>query len=136
MGTAEAAPAGSSDAGRDSEAFGGQVEPPVSVKGEEDPAAVAARKGKSCKGYLYYSSQLKTQSRKPVCVGVTRTLHQGPPPPLPVSFYSLVGPSSFDHLPVLSVNSRRVFFSSGFLFSSEFLLLGMRKSKIDFDFRE
>ncbi|CAA7410916.1 unnamed protein product [Spirodela intermedia] len=78
MGTEEAAPAASSDAVRDSEVFGGREEPPVPVKGEADSATVGARKGKSCKGYLYYSSQLKTQSRKPVCVGLTRTLQQVP----------------------------------------------------------
>ncbi|KAI9182724.1 hypothetical protein LWI28_028251 [Acer negundo] len=35
-------------------------------------------KGKSCKGCLYYSSALKSNSRNPVCVGIPRTLHQVP----------------------------------------------------------
>lgn len=34
-------------------------------------------KGKSCKGYLYYSSTLKSHNRNPRCIGVPRTLHQG-----------------------------------------------------------
>ncbi|KAJ4714264.1 Altered inheritance of mitochondria protein [Melia azedarach] len=35
-------------------------------------------KGKSCKGYLYYSSTLKSHNRNPRCIGVPRTLHQVP----------------------------------------------------------
>lgn len=38
---------------------------------------IKALKGKSCKGCLYYSSALKSNSRNPVCVGVPRTLQQG-----------------------------------------------------------
>ena len=34
-------------------------------------------KGKSCKGCLYYSSALKSNSRNPTCVGIPRTLPQG-----------------------------------------------------------
>ncbi|MQL98698.1 hypothetical protein Taro_031414, partial [Colocasia esculenta] len=70
-----------SDVGRDPEMVGGDGgagEPPVPRKGPAE-AAGAAKKGKSCKGYLYYSSQLKSQSRKPICVGITRTLQQGRP---------------------------------------------------------
>lgn len=37
----------------------------------------AFRKGKSCKGCLYYSSTLKSKSRNPVCVGITRSLPKG-----------------------------------------------------------
>ncbi|KAK3009653.1 hypothetical protein RJ639_014739 [Escallonia herrerae] len=37
-----------------------------------------AKKGKSCKGCLYYSSTLKSKSRDPLCVGITRTLPQVP----------------------------------------------------------
>lgn len=37
----------------------------------------ASRKGKSCKGCLYYSSTLKSNSRNPVCVGITRSLPKG-----------------------------------------------------------
>lgn len=33
-----------------------------------------ATKGKSCKGCLYYSSNLKSKSRNPRCVGLTRAL--------------------------------------------------------------
>lgn len=39
---------------------------------------VAIRKGKSCKGCLYYSSTLKSNSRNPVCVGITRSLPKVP----------------------------------------------------------
>lgn len=38
----------------------------------------AYRKGKSCKGCLYYSSTLKSNSRNPVCVGITRSLPKVP----------------------------------------------------------
>lgn len=34
-------------------------------------------KGRSCKGYLYYSSTLKSKSKNPRCVGIPRTLRQG-----------------------------------------------------------
>ncbi|KVI08784.1 hypothetical protein Ccrd_012832 [Cynara cardunculus var. scolymus] len=39
---------------------------------------VSSRKGKSCKGCLYYSSTLKSNSRNPVCVGITRSLPKAP----------------------------------------------------------
>ncbi|CAM8907251.1 unnamed protein product [Rhodiola kirilowii] len=35
-------------------------------------------KGKSCKGYLYYSSVLNSKSKSPRCVGISRTLQQVP----------------------------------------------------------
>lgn len=35
-------------------------------------------KGKSCKGYLYYSSLRKSNDRNPLCFGVGRTLQQVP----------------------------------------------------------
>ncbi|WCJ32568.1 hypothetical protein M5689_013985 [Euphorbia peplus] len=35
-------------------------------------------KGKSCKGYLYYSSVLKSTSKNPRCIGIPRTLHKVP----------------------------------------------------------
>ncbi|WOH10382.1 hypothetical protein DCAR_0729850 [Daucus carota subsp. sativus] len=35
-------------------------------------------KGKSCKGCLYYSSSFKSQSRNPLCVGISRSLPQVP----------------------------------------------------------
>lgn len=34
-------------------------------------------KGKSCKGYLYYSSSLKSHHRNPRCIGIPRALPQG-----------------------------------------------------------
>uniref|UniRef100_A0A5B6ZY56 DUF8204 domain-containing protein n=1 Tax=Davidia involucrata TaxID=16924 RepID=A0A5B6ZY56_DAVIN len=55
------------------------------VKGgdEESPnnnqnQVTGSKKGKSCKGCLYYSSTLKSNSRNPLCVGITRTLPQVP----------------------------------------------------------
>ncbi|KAF9601657.1 hypothetical protein IFM89_021179 [Coptis chinensis] len=45
-------------------------------KRSEFSGAVKSYKGKSCKGCLYYSSILKSKSRNPFCVGVTRTLQQ------------------------------------------------------------
>lgn len=35
-------------------------------------------KGKSCKGYLYYSSHLKSNGSNPRCIGVPRSLNQVP----------------------------------------------------------
>lgn len=35
-------------------------------------------KGKSCKGCLYYSSSFKSNSRNPLCVGISRSLPQVP----------------------------------------------------------
>ncbi|KAJ9172705.1 hypothetical protein P3X46_015916 [Hevea brasiliensis] len=35
-------------------------------------------KGKSCKGYLYYSSYLKSNGNNPRCIGIPRTLQQVP----------------------------------------------------------
>uniref|UniRef100_A0A5B6ZZU9 DUF8204 domain-containing protein n=1 Tax=Davidia involucrata TaxID=16924 RepID=A0A5B6ZZU9_DAVIN len=55
------------------------------VKGgdEESPnnnqnQVTGSKKGKSCKGCLYYSSTLKSNSRNPLCVGISRTLPQVP----------------------------------------------------------
>ncbi|CAL5366287.1 unnamed protein product [Camellia sinensis] len=36
------------------------------------------KKTKSCKGCLYYSSSFKSNSRNPLCVGITRSLPQAP----------------------------------------------------------
>lgn len=36
------------------------------------------KKGKSCKGCVYYSSTFKSNSRNPLCVGITRSLPQVP----------------------------------------------------------
>uniref|UniRef100_A0A0E0B5N7 DUF8204 domain-containing protein n=1 Tax=Oryza glumipatula TaxID=40148 RepID=A0A0E0B5N7_9ORYZ len=55
--------------------------------GEESPAAAAAgkpsgtalpRRGKSCKGCLYYSSMLRSRGFNPVCVGIPRSIPQVP----------------------------------------------------------
>ncbi|XP_059437736.1 uncharacterized protein LOC132170680 isoform X1 [Corylus avellana] len=35
-------------------------------------------KGKSCKGYLYFNSALKSKARNPRCIGIPRTLQQVP----------------------------------------------------------
>lgn len=80
----------STDVGRDPEMVGGGGggEPPVLRKGPAEGAG-SARKGKSCKGYLYFSSQLKSQSRNPICVGITRTLQQGRSSCL-LSLYSVI----------------------------------------------
>ncbi|URE46535.1 hypothetical protein MUK42_03485 [Musa troglodytarum] len=42
------------------------------------PPTARTLKGKSCKGCLYYSSLLKSDSRNPVCVGISRTLPTAP----------------------------------------------------------
>lgn len=46
---------------------------------EEDKTASQnqERRGKSCKGTLYYSSLLKSKGINPRCVGFTRSLQQG-----------------------------------------------------------
>uniref|UniRef100_A0A0A9HE04 DUF8204 domain-containing protein n=1 Tax=Arundo donax TaxID=35708 RepID=A0A0A9HE04_ARUDO len=36
------------------------------------------RKGKSCKGCLYYSSVLKSRGYNPICVGIPRSIPQVP----------------------------------------------------------
>ncbi|KAG8050465.1 hypothetical protein GUJ93_ZPchr0009g1149 [Zizania palustris] len=36
------------------------------------------RKGKSCKGFLYYSSVLRSRGFNPVCVGIPRSIPQVP----------------------------------------------------------
>jgi len=54
-----------------------------------EPAGAAAggaagpappRKGKSCKGCLYYSSVLKSRGYNPICVGIPRSISQGHKP--------------------------------------------------------
>ncbi|XP_010550446.1 PREDICTED: uncharacterized protein LOC104821318 isoform X2 [Tarenaya hassleriana] len=47
-------------------------------KSEHQQARGSPEKGRSCKGYLYYSSALKSKSRNPRCVGVPRTLRRVP----------------------------------------------------------
>ncbi|KAK4585228.1 hypothetical protein RGQ29_022762 [Quercus rubra] len=39
---------------------------------------VKVAKGNSCKGYLYFSSSLKSKARNPRCIGISRTLQQVP----------------------------------------------------------
>ncbi|OAY77822.1 uncharacterized protein LOC109727404 [Ananas comosus] len=41
-------------------------------------AKATSHKGKSCKGCLYYSSLLKSESRGPMCFGISRTHPQVP----------------------------------------------------------
>ncbi|KAK7820221.1 hypothetical protein CFP56_039157 [Quercus suber] len=51
------------------------------TESEEEPTSQRqgkAAKGKSCKGYLYFSSSLKSKSRNPRCIGISRTLQQVP----------------------------------------------------------
>ncbi|XP_076887778.1 uncharacterized protein LOC143538022 [Bidens hawaiensis] len=45
---------------------------------EKAIAGGGSRSGKSCKGCLYYSSTLKSNSRNPLCVGITRSLPKVP----------------------------------------------------------
>ncbi|WOL05665.1 hypothetical protein Cni_G14394 [Canna indica] len=47
------------------------------VAGGGDRQGTAAQ-GKSCKGCLYYSSLLKTESRSPLCIGLSRPLKNVP----------------------------------------------------------
>ncbi|KMZ63115.1 hypothetical protein ZOSMA_427G00140 [Zostera marina] len=44
----------------------------------ERGVAGAERKGRSCKGFLYYSSQRKSSNGKPMCFGLNRTLENVP----------------------------------------------------------
>ncbi|XP_030974611.1 uncharacterized protein LOC115994547 isoform X3 [Quercus lobata] len=49
---------------------------------EEEPESqrkVKVAKGKSCKGYLYFSSSLKSKARNPRCIGISRALQQAVP---------------------------------------------------------
>lgn len=45
---------------------------------EEKTEERGVAKGRSCKGYLYYSSTLKSKDKNPRCVGIPRTLRQVP----------------------------------------------------------
>ncbi|KAJ4716611.1 Altered inheritance of mitochondria 23, mitochondrial [Melia azedarach] len=45
---------------------------------DKDTSQNKILKGKSCKGCLYYSSALKSNSQNPVCVGIPRNLQQVP----------------------------------------------------------
>lgn len=57
----------------------GELQQSNSEEGASPTATnTAIRKGKSCKGTLYYSSLLKSKGRNPRCVGFTRSLQQVP----------------------------------------------------------
>ncbi|XP_057766136.1 uncharacterized protein LOC130986682 [Salvia miltiorrhiza] len=43
-----------------------------------ETAGNGGNKGRSCKGCLYYSSQFKSNSRNPLCVGVSRSIPNAP----------------------------------------------------------
>ncbi|CAH2064418.1 unnamed protein product [Thlaspi arvense] len=47
-------------------------------KPEQQQGRGSLEKGRSCKGYLYYSSTLKSKAKNPRCVGIPRTLRQVP----------------------------------------------------------
>lgn len=61
--------------------------------GKKDDKGVQAQnpnqetRGRSCKGCLYHSSILKSKSQNPRCVGISRTLQQGPSLFLLLSLY-------------------------------------------------
>uniref|UniRef100_A0A0E0E6B9 DUF8204 domain-containing protein n=1 Tax=Oryza meridionalis TaxID=40149 RepID=A0A0E0E6B9_9ORYZ len=57
------------------EARGAAAPPPPPVAAGGGGGAV---KGKSCKGYLFYSSSLRSRDRGPVCAGITRAIPQVP----------------------------------------------------------
>lgn len=57
------------------EARGADAPPPPPVAAGGGGGAV---KGKSCKGYLFYSSSLRSRDRGPVCAGITRAIPQVP----------------------------------------------------------
>ncbi|KAG6394567.1 hypothetical protein SASPL_145156 [Salvia splendens] len=46
--------------------------------GEASVSGSGANKGRSCKGCLYYSSQFKSDSRNPLCLGLSRSLPNAP----------------------------------------------------------
>ncbi|XP_070051357.1 uncharacterized protein [Nicotiana tomentosiformis] len=49
-----------------------------SGEGEVEGVSSSKNKGKSCKGCLYYSSTFKSNSRNPLCLGLSRSLPQVP----------------------------------------------------------
>lgn len=49
----------------------------VKEMASKNPEIERGRKGKSCKGTLYFSSHLKSKGYNPRCVGFTRSLQQG-----------------------------------------------------------
>jgi hypothetical protein len=58
---------------------------PTTVAGAGVVKGAGLVKGRSCKGFLFYSTVLRSKGRGPVCVGVTRSIPQGqqiaPAPP-------------------------------------------------------
>uniref|UniRef100_A0A1J3ILP3 DUF8204 domain-containing protein n=1 Tax=Noccaea caerulescens TaxID=107243 RepID=A0A1J3ILP3_NOCCA len=62
-----------------SEGSSGEVKRTVmEEKSEQQQGRGSLEKGRSCKGYLYYSSTLKNKAKNPRCVGIPRTLPQVP----------------------------------------------------------
>jgi len=60
-----------------SEGSSGEVKRTVmEEKSEQQQGRASLEKGRSCKGYLYYSSTLKSKAKNPRCVGIPRTLRQ------------------------------------------------------------
>lgn len=49
----------------------------VSSSATSSPSSASKNQGKSCKGCLYYSSTFKSNSRNPLCLGLSRSLPQG-----------------------------------------------------------
>lgn len=60
-----------------SEGSSGEVNSTVMEEKSEQRGGGSLAKGRSCKGYLYYSSTLKSKDKNPRCVGIPRTLRQG-----------------------------------------------------------
>ncbi|GAB4847500.1 hypothetical protein Ancab_039821 [Ancistrocladus abbreviatus] len=65
------------EVGKDKE-VGQQANNTTRANQENQKTRKSSRKGKSCKGTLYYSSILKSKGRNPRCVGLSRTLQQVP----------------------------------------------------------
>uniref|UniRef100_A0A1J3DH85 DUF8204 domain-containing protein n=1 Tax=Noccaea caerulescens TaxID=107243 RepID=A0A1J3DH85_NOCCA len=62
-----------------SEGSSGEVKRTVmEEKSEQQQGRGSLEKGRSCKGFLYYSSTLKNKAKNPRCVGISRTLRQVP----------------------------------------------------------
>lgn len=61
-----------------SEGSSGEVNSTVMEEKSEQRGGGSLAKGRSCKGYLYYSSTLKSKDKNPRCVGIPRTLRQVP----------------------------------------------------------
>ncbi|KAL8034065.1 hypothetical protein ABFX02_12G003000 [Erythranthe guttata] len=57
---------------------GGSGASPPSSTNDTNSVNVNVNKAKSCKGCLYYSSRFKSDSRNPVCLGLTRSLPNVP----------------------------------------------------------